>query len=159
MDAVVAGGQTASVPLPTRVLFSDFRKGVPVMKNLPNEFPNFKVCFRILILVTAVCALAALTPRATATTSFTISVVNNGGSEIRHVYLSPADNDNWGSDQLNTSISAGATRNLQVSWDQSTVKVVAEDQEGCFLTTTVSASGTQVWTLTNDTARDCGSGQ
>ena len=54
-------------------------------------------------------------------------------------------------------ITAGSTRTLQLSWDQSTVKLVAEDQEGCFLTTTVDATGTQTWTITNNTPRDCGS--
>lgn len=128
------------------------------MRNLPDELPNFKICFRVLLLVAVVCTAIALTPRSTATATLTISVVNNSGLEIRHLYLSPADNDNWGADQLNeTSISSGATRNLQVSWDQSTVKLVAEDQDGCFLSTTVEAAGSPVWTITNNTSRDCGS--
>jgi len=127
------------------------------MKTLADELLNFKICFRVLLLVAGLCTLAALTPRSSATTSLTISIVNNGGVEIRHLYLSPADNDNWGADQLNqTAISPGASRNLEVSWDQSTVKLVAEDQDGCFLNTTVAATGSPVWTITSDTARDCG---
>jgi hypothetical protein len=50
----------------------------------------------------------------------------------------------------------GATRNLEVSWDQATVKLVAEDQDGCFLNTTVAATGSPVWTIASDTPRDCG---
>jgi len=127
------------------------------MKTLADELLNFKICFRVLLLVAGLCTLAALTPRSSATASLTISIVNNGGVEIRHLYLSPADNDNWGPDQLNqTAISPGASRNLEVSWDQSTVKLVAEDQDGCFLNTTVAATGSPVWTITSDTARDCG---
>lgn len=110
------------------------------------------------MLVAGLCTLAALTPRSTAIApSLTISVVNNSQREIRHLYLSPADNDNWGPDQLNgTAISSGATRNLQISWNQSTVKLVAEDADGCFLSTTVQATGSPVWTITSDTPRDCG---
>lgn len=128
------------------------------MRSLPDKFLNLKICFRVLMLVAGLCMLAALVPRSTATApSFTISVANNSGWEIRHLYLSPADNDNWGSDQLNgTAIGSGATRNLQVSWDQSTVKIVAEDQDGCFMSTTVEASGSPVWTITSETSRDCG---
>ena len=127
------------------------------MTNLPDRFLNLKMYFRVLILVAGACMLAVLIPRATATSALTISVVNNGGSEIRHFYLSPADNDDWGPDQLNeTTISPGATRNLEVSWDQSTVKLVAEDQDGCFLNTTVAATASQVWTITSETPRDCG---
>jgi len=127
------------------------------MKTLADELLNFKICFRVLLLVAGLCTLAALTPRSSATASLTISIVNNGGVEVRHLYLSPADNDNWGPDQLNqTAISPGASRNLEVSWDQSTVKLVAEDQDGCFLNTTVAATGSPVWTITSDTPRDCG---
>ena len=127
------------------------------MKTLADELLNFKICFRVLLLVAGLCTLAALTPRSSATVSLTISIVNNGGVEIRHLYLSPADNDNWGPDQLNqTAMSPGASRNLEVSWAQSTVKLVAEDQDGCFLNTTVAATGSPVWTITSDTPRDCG---
>lgn len=127
------------------------------MKTLADELLNFKICFRVLLLVAGLCTLAALTPRSSATASLTISIVNNGGVEVRHLYLSPADNDNWGPDQLNqTAISPGTSRNLEVSWDQSTVKLVAEDQDGCFLNTTVAATGSPVWTITSDTPRDCG---
>lgn len=127
------------------------------MRNLTDQFLNLKMYFRVLMLVVGLCMLAVLIPRSTATSALTISIVNNGGSEIRHFYLSPPDNDNWGPDQLNeTAISPGATRNLEVSWDQSTVKLVAEDQDGCFLNTTVAATGSAVWTITSDTSRDCG---
>jgi hypothetical protein len=101
---------------------------------------------------------AALTPLSSATQpQLTISIVNNSQWEIRHLYLSPADNDNWGTDQLNeSSISSGATRTLNVSWDQSSVKLVAEDQDGCFMETTVAASGNPVWTITSEASRNCG---
>ena len=129
------------------------------MKNLRNEFLTFKICFRGLMLAAGLCALVALAPRSNASvTQLTVNLVNNSDGEICHLYLSPADNDNWGADQLNeTKITAGSTRTVQLSWDQSTVKLVAEDQDGCFLTTTVDATGTQVWTITNNTPRDCGS--
>ena len=129
------------------------------MRNFRDELPNFRICLPVLMLVAGLCTLAALSPRSTATAPpLTISVVNNSQGEIRHLYLSPADNDNWGPDQLNgTAISSGATRDLQVSWDQSTVKLVAEDVDGCFLDTTVEATGSPVWTITSATPRDCGS--
>lgn len=89
--------------------------------------------------------------------SVSITVVNNSARKITHLYLSPAENDNWGSDQLNDSaISVGATRTLNVTWEQPTVKLVGEDQDGCFLTTTVDATSGIQWTITNDTPRNCG---
>lgn len=126
------------------------------MRNLLDTVPN-TLYFRFVMLVAVLGVIAALTPLSTATAPpLTITLVNNSGLEIRNLFLSPADNDNWGPDQLNGSISPGATRTLNVSWDQSTVKLVAEDQDGCFMNTTVEATGSPVWTITSDTTRDCG---
>ncbi|MEK6335642.1 MAG: hypothetical protein AABM67_11885 [Acidobacteriota bacterium] len=128
------------------------------MRNLRDALLNSRIYFRFLMLVAVFGAMAALTHLSTATAPpLTINVVNNSGWEIRHLYLSAADNDNWGPDQLNeSSINPGASRNLNVSWDQSTVKLVAEDRDGCFLETTVAASGNPVWTITSNSARNCG---
>ena len=89
--------------------------------------------------------------------SVSITVVNNSSKAIQHLYLSPAENDNWGIDQLNDSaIGAGATRTLNVTWEHPTVKLVGEDQDGCFMTATVDATSGIQWTITNDTPRNCG---
>ena len=110
---------------------------------------------RIFLLVAFICTAGSLTFASAPT--LTITVTNNSSREIRHLYLSPAGNDNWGSDQLNnSSIGSGASRQLNVSWEESTVKLVAEDQEGCFLSTTVAASGEAAWTIDNNTSRNCG---
>lgn len=128
------------------------------MRNLLHALVSSKTRFRFLMLAAVFGLLSTLTPLSGATAStLTITVVNNSGWEIRNLYLSPADNDNWGSDQLNeSSIAAGATRTLNVSWDGSTVKLVAEDQDGCFMETTVAASGNPVWTIASDATRNCG---
>ncbi|HYR76967.1 MAG TPA: hypothetical protein VEM96_14095 [Pyrinomonadaceae bacterium] len=128
------------------------------MRNLRDALLSSRTRFRFLIVVAVFGALVTAAPLSDATApSLTITVVNNSGLEIRNFYLSPADNDNWGPNQLNESpISPGATRALDVSWDQSTVKLVAEDQDGCFMNTTVEATGNPVWTITGDTTRNCG---
>jgi len=128
------------------------------MKTLYDVMPGRRTWTRSILLLTVVCAFGMLTTRSGAAPTVTITVVNNSSWEIRHLYLSPANNDNWGPDQLNnSSISPGATRELNVSWDQSTVKLVGEDQDGCFLTTTVETSGSPTWTITSQSARNCGS--
>ena len=88
-----------------------------------------------------------------------ITITNNSGREIRHVYLSAPDQNNWGSDQLVNSVispNGGSFTISDVSCGGSTVKVIAEDQEGCFSYQVVSCSEGASWTITNDTARDCG---
>jgi|SRR5882724_6938693 len=128
------------------------------MRNLRDALLCSRTRFRFLILVAVFSALGTLAPQSDATAPpLTITIVNNSGWEIRRLYLSPVDNDNWGPDQLNdSSISPRATRNLNVSWDQSSVKLVAEDQDGCFMDTTVEASGNPVWTIASDATRNCG---
>src|SRR5215216_5563413 len=104
-----------------------------------------------------VCAPLLSMAHVPATTSITI--VNNSGREIRHVYLSPPDQNNWGSDQLVNSVispNGGSFTVGNVSCAGSTIKVIAEDQEGCFSYQVVSCSDSVTWTITNDSARDCG---
>lgn len=109
----------------------------------------------LMVLVAFICT-SSLTSLASAPT-LTITVNNNSSREIRHLYLSPASNDNWGPDQLNnSSISPGGSRQLNVSWEDSTVKLVAEDSDGCFVSTTVQASGSPEWTIDNNSSRNCG---
>lgn len=88
-----------------------------------------------------------------------ITIVNNSNREIRHVYFSPPDQNNWGSDQLGSSVisaNGGSVTLGNVSCGGATIKVIAEDQDGCFAYQVVSCSEGASWTITNETTRDCG---
>jgi hypothetical protein len=88
-----------------------------------------------------------------------ITIVNNSSREIRHVYLSAPDSNNWGSDQLANSVIApngGSATISNVSCGGAGIKVIAEDQDGCFSYQIVSCSDNANWTITSSTARDCG---
>jgi len=92
-----------------------------------------------------------------ATTSTSVNVLNNSSREIRNVYLSHVDADDWGADQLTTPIAAGQSFNLtNLACDQQQTKVIGEDVDGCFLSTVVTCGSSSTWTVTNDTSRDCG---
>jgi hypothetical protein len=104
-----------------------------------------------------VCAPLLSAAHAPATTAITI--VNNSSREIRHVYLSAPDSNNWGSDQLGNSVIAangGSVTLSNVSCGGASIKVVAEDQDGCFSYQIVSCSDNATWTITSSTTRDCG---
>jgi hypothetical protein len=94
--------------------------------------------------------------RTPATISDTIN--NNSQRNIRHVYLAAGDPNNWSADQLNgSSIMAGSSSTLSaVSCDGASIRVIAEDQDGCFFYRTVSCGENATWTITNDAPRDCG---
>lgn len=87
-----------------------------------------------------------------------ITIANNSSLAIRHVYLSAANQDNWGADQLNGPIPPGGGSFTldNVSCAGAGVKVIAEDQNGCFLYQVVVCNANVTWTITNETARDCG---
>lgn len=127
------------------------------MKNFHRLVNNPPIYF-LAILAGVISVCFVMTPLSKARVgSVTISVVNNSGKEIRHVFLASAGSDNWGDDQLSESITAGTSRNITADWNESTVKVVGEDEDGCFLTTTLDTAGTPSWTITNSTPRNCGS--
>ena len=87
-----------------------------------------------------------------------ITIANNSSREIRHVYLSPTNQDNWGADQLTGSIPPGGGSFTlgNVSCAGNGVKVIAEDQNGCFLYHVVACNDNVTWTITNDAVPDCG---
>ncbi|HEX8070735.1 MAG TPA: hypothetical protein VF546_12340 [Pyrinomonadaceae bacterium] len=114
---------------------------------------------RRLTSVVALCAFAALPLLSSARPpAASINVVNNSSREIIHIYLAHADGDDWGPNQLgNASIAPGQSFTLaNVSCDQAQIKVVAEDQNGCFLSAVVACGGDSTWSLTNNTPADCG---
>jgi hypothetical protein len=120
---------------------------------------NSRSIFRLAMLAAVLSLMSALPllSGAAAPTTTAITVTNDSSLEIRHLYLSPADNDNWGPDQLNGSVIAtGQSVTINAVWDQATVKVVSEDQNGCFLYQTLDATGNASWTITSNAVPDCG---
>jgi len=111
---------------------------------------------RGIILAIVLLAVAALSIARTLTTS--VNIVNNSSRTISHIYLSHVGADDWTGNQLGDStIASGQSYNLSnAACDQQQVKVIAEDQDGCFLSTVVNCGENATWTVTNDTARDCG---
>ena len=88
-----------------------------------------------------------------------VTIVNNSSREIRHVYLSPPDQNNWGPDQLGSSVIAaggGSVTLSDVACSGAGVKVITEDHEGCFLSQIVACSEATTWTITSEAIPDCG---
>jgi hypothetical protein len=102
--------------------------------------------------------LAGMPSRSEAEMSTSVNIVNNSGRVISHVYLSHVGSDDWTGDQLSDSvIASGQSRTLNsVACDQQQVRVIAEDGDGCFLSTVVSCGDNATWTITSETTRDCG---
>jgi hypothetical protein len=113
-----------------------------------------------IVTLMALAGIIGTTLLAGARTAATINVTINNNSQrnVRHVYLAAGDPNNWSADQLNGSINGGSSATLSgVSCDGASIRVIAEDQDGCFLYRTVSCGENGTWTITSDAPRDCGS--
>jgi hypothetical protein len=111
----------------------------------------------ILVILFGVLACVPLLSRAHSATS-RVTIANNSSLAIRHVYLSATNQDNWSADQLNGTIPPGGGSFTldNVSCSGSGVKVITEDQNGCFLYQVVACNDNVTWTITNDAVPDCG---
>jgi hypothetical protein len=115
--------------------------------------------FAIVLIVIGILAVVPLLSGAHTPATTNITIVNNSNREIRHLYLSPSNSDNWGPDQLDGSVisSGGGSYTLSnVSCAQANIKVIAEDQNGCFFYKIVDCTDNATWTITNDATPDCG---
>ncbi len=127
------------------------------MKNSDGT-RNPRVLIIICVALLAIASVPLLSSARTAATS--VNIVNNSSREIRNVYLSHVNSDDWSGNQLgNATIAPGQSFALNnIACDQQQVKVIGEDQDGCFVSTVVNCGDSATWTVTNDTARDCGGG-
>jgi hypothetical protein len=113
---------------------------------------------RIFIFCAILSVLVALPSLTGAQSSTSVSIVNNSDRQIRHVYLSHVNSDDWGADQLNNStIAPGQSTNISnPTCDAQQIRVIAEDQDGCFSYAVVACGANSTWTITNSTVVDCG---
>ena len=112
----------------------------------------------IIICVALLAVVAAPLLSSARTVATSVNIVNNSNREIRNVYLSHMNSEDWSGNQLgNATIAPGQSFALNnVACDQQQVKVIGEDQDGCFLSTIVACGESSTWTVTNNSARDCG---
>jgi hypothetical protein len=111
------------------------------------------------VFVTGVVCLLGIGLAVRARTSNTISVTitNHSNREVRHVYVAAGDPNNWGPDQLHGSIPSGGSATLSdVGCDAASVRVIAEDNNGCFVYYNAACDANQTWEITDATTPDCG---
>jgi hypothetical protein len=126
--------------------------------SLANSGRIVRCGLAVLIALSAFATLPLLSRAHPAPQAASITVVNNSNWEIRYLYLSPADSDNWGGDQMNGStLTPGASVTLSnVQCPGAEIKVVSEDMDGCFISKVLACSEGAQWTITNDARPNCG---
>jgi hypothetical protein len=127
-----------------------------MQKHFATRLKKYRVMFFFLLLVGLAGAAPLFSSACRPATS--VVITNNATSlEFRHLYLASSDN-NWGQDQLHGSvISAGSTYTLNnIACEGAVIKVIVEDQAGCFLYQTIACGESSNWTVTNEATPDCG---
>jgi hypothetical protein len=128
------------------------------MSNIKSKLTRNIISYFALLAV-VLCAMMAAPGLSRANRDgTTISLTNNSSRRMEHVYLSATDVESWGADQLNdASLRPGQSFTLSnVSCASSEVKVIAEDQDGCFVSTVVTCTENTSWDITNELTPDCG---
>lgn len=112
----------------------------------------------IVILTGAVLLLGVgLAVAARSSNTISVTITNHSSREIHHLYVAAGDPNNWGPDQLHGSIPAGGSATISdVGCDTASVRVIAEDTNGCFVYYTAACDANQTWEITDATAPDCG---
>jgi hypothetical protein len=129
------------------------------MKNKHANRNRNRVMGRRLALAFVLCALTAAPLFSSARAAQTsVQITNSSSIEIRHLYFSPVNTDDWGPDQLNqTVLGNGDSITFEnPACTEGQIKVIAEDQNGCFISTTITCGGSSTWTITDTTERSCG---
>jgi len=123
-----------------------------------GESKSRPVLLIIAIVAAALVGSTVLTMAKSSSSVINITVTNNSQRQIRHLYLAAGDPNNWGADQLNGStIPSGATFVIaNVACNEATIRVIAEDENGCFVYNNASCDANQTWEITNSTTPDCG---
>ena len=122
------------------------------MKNSPSTNKRSSLIFCLALL-----AMFAFTLSSAAQPATSVNIVNNGSRAIRHVYASHVGADDWSADLISSPIASGGSATLSnVPCDQQQVRIIGENEDGCFVYTVVSCGSNSTWTITNNTTPDCG---
>lgn len=87
-----------------------------------------------------------------------ITVTNNSSRPISHLYISQINPEVWSADLISQPLTNGQSFTItDVSCTGNEIKVIAEDQQGCFSYAVLScAQATTSWVVTNESPVDCG---
>lgn len=134
------------------------------MSNMNRQQRNSTRRHRLLttaiLSLMAIPLLAGIASQAgsTAAPVLDVSVTNNSSREIHHLYISPADRNEWGPDLLDGRIiKPGESATVNTVCPSNEIKLIAEDKAGCFMYQPASCTQSVAeWTVTNQTPVDCG---
>ena len=99
----------------------------------------------------------ASSPASAADKKATVKIVNKSDWRLQEFYLSPADADDWGPDQLKEDVieSGEAFTLTSIPCDSWDVKLVDEDGDACVVEAVDICGGGGTWTITSKDLLKC----
>jgi hypothetical protein len=87
----------------------------------------------------------------------TITIKNKTDWDIHHLYLTPADDDHWGPDQLGDDIiKSGSSYTIKnIPCDSYDIKIIDHDGDACVIEDIDLCKDDSIWTLTNKELLKC----
>src|SRR5438876_703879 len=87
----------------------------------------------------------------------TVTIANNSDYDIHHLFLAPAEHDEWGPDQLGDHvIKPGTSFTLQnIPCDEYDIKLVDDEGDECVVENVSLCKGDNVWKITNNELSKC----
>lgn len=121
------------------------------------DSPKTRGLFRRVLCCAVFMTLTALPLLSSTRSANTLNIVNASSRTIRYVYVSHVDVDDWSGNQLSgNGIASGQSATISFSCDGQQMKVIGEDQDGCFVSSVVACGVVSTWTISNDMPADCG---
>ncbi len=106
----------------------------------------------------AVILLTLTVTAAEAAKTATVNVVNKSKWDIHHLYMSPADQKDWGPDQLGKHVieaKGGSFKLTDIPCDSWDIKLVDEDGDECVLEDVDVCKDQYEWKITDDELLSC----
>ena len=117
------------------------------------------ILLRITVIAVVLCAFAAIPLLASSAqpSQAEFMIENKSDWDIHHLYLSPTDDNRWGSDQLGDHVlKSGTSFTLHsIPCDDYDIKVVDDDGDECVIQGITMCKDHTHWTLTNKELLKC----
>lgn len=95
--------------------------------------------------------------QAMASDTATVTVTNSSDWAIMHFFLSPADSEKWGADQLGKGVikTGGSFKLNNIPCDSYDVKLVDEDGDQCVVQNVDLCAASDHWVITSEELVEC----
>jgi hypothetical protein len=112
---------------------------------------------KLRLVLAFVLVLAAIASASAAAKKTDVTVRNKSAWSIFHLYLSPADQDDWGPDQLGKEVvgTGDSFKIMGIPCDEYDVRLIDEDGDECMIFEVDICGKSETWEITSSDLLEC----